>query len=74
MRIKMIPIVVAVAALSAGVAYAQDLVVKIGHVGPTSGAIAHLGKDNDCWPRTTLPIRSKARPSRRSWSTRKSTA
>ncbi len=21
-------------------------VVKIGHVGPTSGAIAHLGKDN----------------------------
>jgi branched-chain amino acid transport system substrate-binding protein len=47
MRIKMIPIVVAVAALSAGVAYAQDLVVKIGHVGPTSGAIAHLGKDNE---------------------------
>jgi branched-chain amino acid transport system substrate-binding protein len=43
----MIPIVVAVAALSAGVAYAQDLVVKIGHVGPTSGAIAHLGKDNE---------------------------
>jgi len=27
-------------------AVAQDLVVKIGHVGPTSGAIAHLGKDN----------------------------
>jgi branched-chain amino acid transport system substrate-binding protein len=26
---------------------AQDLVVKIGHVGPTSGAIAHLGKDNE---------------------------
>ena len=28
-------------------ASAQDLVVKIGHVGPTSGAIAHLGKDNE---------------------------
>lgn len=28
-----------------GTAYAQE-VVKIGHVGPTSGAIAHLGKDN----------------------------
>jgi len=25
----------------------QELVVKIGHVGPTSGAIAHLGKDNE---------------------------
>lgn len=28
-------------------AYAQDMVVKIGHVGPTSGGIAHLGKDNE---------------------------
>ncbi len=26
---------------------AGELVVKIGHVGPTSGAIAHLGKDNE---------------------------
>jgi branched-chain amino acid transport system substrate-binding protein len=26
---------------------AQPAVVKIGHVGPTSGAIAHLGKDNE---------------------------
>ena len=33
--------------MPAGSAYAQDLVVKIGHVGPTSGAIAHLGKDNE---------------------------
>ena len=24
-----------------------ELIVKIGHVGPTSGAIAHLGKDNE---------------------------
>jgi branched-chain amino acid transport system substrate-binding protein len=47
MQIKMIPIVAAIAALTAGAAYAQDMVVKIGHVAPTSGAIAHLGKDNE---------------------------
>jgi branched-chain amino acid transport system substrate-binding protein len=46
MRIKMLPIVAA-AVLVAGTASAQDMVVKIGHVGPTSGAIAHLGKDNE---------------------------
>jgi branched-chain amino acid transport system substrate-binding protein len=46
MRIKMLPIVAA-AVLVAGTASAQELVVKIGHVGPTSGAIAHLGKDNE---------------------------
>ena len=27
-------------------AAAPEMVVKIGHVGPISGAIAHLGKDN----------------------------
>jgi branched-chain amino acid transport system substrate-binding protein len=47
MRIKMLPIVAAAAAFVAGAANAQDLVVKIGHVGPTSGSIAHLGKDNE---------------------------
>jgi branched-chain amino acid transport system substrate-binding protein len=47
MQIKLIPIVAAVAAFTAGAAYSQDMVVKIGHVGPTSGAIAHLGKDNE---------------------------
>ncbi len=46
MRIKMLPIAAA-AILFAGTASAQDMVVKIGHVGPTSGAIAHLGKDNE---------------------------
>jgi branched-chain amino acid transport system substrate-binding protein len=46
MQIKMLPIVAA-AMFVAGTASAQDLVVKIGHVGPTSGAIAHLGKDNE---------------------------
>ncbi len=33
--------------LMAGAGFAQDVVVKIGHVGPVSGAIAHLGKDNE---------------------------
>jgi branched-chain amino acid transport system substrate-binding protein len=32
---------------AAAPAAAEALVVKIGHVGPTSGAIAHLGKDNE---------------------------
>ena len=34
------------AAAPAAPAASADPVVKIGHVGPTSGAIAHLGKDN----------------------------
>jgi branched-chain amino acid transport system substrate-binding protein len=40
--------ITAVAALTAlaGASFAQE-VVKIGHVAPTSGAIAHLGKDNE---------------------------
>jgi len=40
---------VAAAALSllAGAVQAQDLIVKIGHVAPTSGGQAHLGKDNE---------------------------
>ena len=36
----------AAAAVFVGSVSAQDMVVKIGHVGPTSGGIAHLGKDN----------------------------
>jgi branched-chain amino acid transport system substrate-binding protein len=47
MQVKLNVIVGAAAILLAGSVYAQDLVVKIGHVGPTSGAIAHLGKDNE---------------------------
>jgi len=38
-------IAIAVLALSSGFAMAQNAVVTIAHVGPTSGAIAHLGKD-----------------------------
>ncbi|HEY6086822.1 MAG TPA: branched-chain amino acid ABC transporter substrate-binding protein [Burkholderiaceae bacterium] len=47
MKIKLLPIVAAAVTFVAGAASAQELVVKIGHVGPTSGAIAHLGKDNE---------------------------
>ena len=39
--------IAAAAALLAGGAHAQELVVKIGHVGPVSGAQAHYGKDNE---------------------------
>jgi branched-chain amino acid transport system substrate-binding protein len=46
MQVKLNVVVAAAAVLFAGAASAQD-VVKIGHVGPTSGAIAHLGKDNE---------------------------
>ena len=37
----------AAAAAAAAPAAATEMVVKIGHVGPTSGQIAHLGKDNE---------------------------
>jgi branched-chain amino acid transport system substrate-binding protein len=37
----------AAAPAAAAPAAASEVVVKIGHVGPTSGAIAHLGKDNE---------------------------
>ena len=47
MQVKFNAIIGAAVVLMAGSAYAQDMVVKIGHVGPTSGQIAHLGKDNE---------------------------
>lgn len=46
MQFKLNLIVGAAALTLAGTALAQE-VVKIGHVGPTSGGIAHLGKDNE---------------------------
>ncbi len=46
MLLKLNIVAAAVIALSSGVAMAQT-VVTIAHVGPTSGAIAHLGKDNE---------------------------
>ena len=42
------------AAAPAAAAPAGPLVVKIGHVGPTSGAIAHLGKDNEMGARMAI--------------------
>lgn len=41
--------VIALALIVAGIggASAQELVVKIGHVGPLTGNISHLGKDNE---------------------------
>jgi branched-chain amino acid transport system substrate-binding protein len=47
MQIRLNTIVAAAVVMFGGAAYAQDMVVKIGHVGPTSGGIAHLGKDNE---------------------------
>ena len=47
MQVKLNVIVGALALAMGGASYAQDMVVKIGHVGPTSGTIAHLGKDNE---------------------------
>ncbi|CAM5796756.1 branched-chain amino acid ABC transporter substrate-binding protein [Rhizobacter sp. Root404] len=47
MQVKLNTIVAAALVMVGASAYAQDMVVKIGHVGPTSGAIAHLGKDNE---------------------------
>ncbi|WP_048441031.1 branched-chain amino acid ABC transporter substrate-binding protein [Caenimonas sp. SL110] len=47
MQMKFKLTVAAAIAAAWGIASAQDLVVKIGHVAPTSGGIAHLGKDNE---------------------------
>ena len=47
MQVKLNTIVAAALVMVGGASYAQDMVVKIGHVGPTSGGIAHLGKDNE---------------------------
>lgn len=47
MQVKLNSVVAAALVMLGGSVYAQDMVVKIGHVAPTSGAIAHLGKDNE---------------------------
>jgi branched-chain amino acid transport system substrate-binding protein len=47
MLVKLNLIAAASVAVLAGAASAQDMVVKIGHVGPVSGAQAHYGKDNE---------------------------
>ena len=47
MQVKLNVIVAAAATVLTGTVMAQDVVVKIGHVGPVSGAQAHYGKDNE---------------------------
>lgn len=47
MQMKFKLTVVAALAMVAGLASAQDAVVKIGHVAPMSGSQAHYGKDNE---------------------------
>ncbi len=47
MQRKLNSLIAAAALALAGPALAQDLVVKIGHVAPTSGPQADLGKDNE---------------------------
>jgi branched-chain amino acid transport system substrate-binding protein len=47
MQMKLKLTVAAAIAAVAGIAAAQETVVKIGHVGPVSGAQAHYGKDNE---------------------------
>jgi branched-chain amino acid transport system substrate-binding protein len=54
MQVKLNVIVGAAAMLLSGAAMSQELVVKIGHIGPTSGAIAHLGKDNELGARLAI--------------------
>jgi len=54
MQIKYTLLGGAAALLLAGSAMAQDLVIKIGHVAPTSGGIAHLGKDNEMGARMAI--------------------
>ena len=47
MHMKLKLTVVAALAMVAGMASAQEAVVKIGHVAPMSGSQAHYGKDNE---------------------------
>lgn len=46
MQMKLKLTVAAAIAATAGVTLAQDMIVKIGHVAPMSGAQSHYGKDN----------------------------
>ena len=45
MQVKLNIVVAAVVALCAGAVHAEDIVVRIGQVGPVSGSQAHYGKD-----------------------------
>ncbi len=54
MQRKLNAVIAAAALLAAGPIFAQDLVVKIGHVAPTSGPQADLGKDNEMGARMAV--------------------
>lgn len=54
MRIR--PYCMSLLALLAAGASAQEQIVKIGHVGPLSGPIAHLGKDNENGARMAIDV------------------
>jgi branched-chain amino acid transport system substrate-binding protein len=45
-KIKLAPLAGAIVFAFAGIAFAQEAVVKIGHVSPMSGGQAHYGRDN----------------------------
>ena len=47
MQVRLNVIAAVAAAMFAGAAFAQEVVVTIGHVAPLSGGQAHLGKDNE---------------------------
>jgi branched-chain amino acid transport system substrate-binding protein len=53
MQFKLKTTILAAAIVTSGLTFAQE-VVKIGHVGPTSGGIAHLGKDNEMGARMAV--------------------
>ena len=56
MQLKLKLTVVAAIAAVAGMASAQEQVVKIGHVAPVSGAQAHYGKDNENGARMAIEV------------------
>ena len=47
--------------LFAATAHAQTVTVKIGHVAPMTGGIAHLGKDNEAGAKLAIAGLNKAR-------------
>jgi branched-chain amino acid transport system substrate-binding protein len=54
------PIALAVAALFSCGAHAQTVTVKIGHVAPMTGGIAHLGKDNEAGAKLAIADLNKS--------------
>jgi branched-chain amino acid transport system substrate-binding protein len=56
MQTKLKTAAAAVLALTSGLALAQDMVVRIGHVAPVSGPQAHYGKDNENGVRMAIEV------------------